>query len=160
MLEAVVDHFHNTSQTGAYPALRAVATIAVVCKPACNASTNQVVHTCTMSTSCVADFFLGGGGWVSRLTLHLIVFGNLCIKGQFMFSYSMYFKATHVHLHTHVIKHSHDAARCTHHRVHTQPSCTQSHTPWCWKLGAHTVGELVAGSRLLGLCCTPYWEHC
>ena len=87
----------------------------------------------------------GGGAWMSCLTLHLILF-----NGQFMSSYSVCFKATHVHLHTHVINHSHDAAVCTRHRVHTQPSCTQSHTPWCWKLGAHTVGELVAGSRLSG----------
>ena len=151
-------HQHITTQPGAYPDFRLVAHYCNVVQ-----AHLQCIHKSSGAPAHNVHQLRGrlvlGGGWVSCLTLHVTVLASVRINGQFMSSYNMAFKATHVHLHTRVIKHSHDAAVCTRHRVHTQPSCTQSHTPWCWKLGAHTVGELVAGSRLLGLCCTHYWAH-
>ena len=84
-----------------------------------------------------------------------------------MSSYSLCFKATSIHMHTHVCAHlcNHvckhartivcarvckHAAVCTHAavRAHAVVRTTCSvHTPWCWNLGARTVGR-VGGRQL------------
>ena len=83
------------------------------------------------------------------------MFASLCIDDHFMSSYGVCFKVTHLHLHTRVIKHSHTAV-CTCHRVHTQ---LHAHSRTRPGVGSWVHTLLVAGIRLLVLCCTHYWEH-
>ena len=124
----------------------------------------------------------GGGAWamVSCFTLHLTVFASVCITGQFMSSYSVCFKATHVHLHT-VASSCAWHMQCAHAMVlevgysHRWQSWWSAAVCWvcvaritgnivrrktCFGIASHTplawVGRLVDGIRLLCLSCVRH----